>query len=203
MNKSESKYFNTAKKMDDALIALLETKPFEYITVKEICEKAGVNRSTFYLHYENTRELLAETVEGVIHNFLGYFSVDTTNITNGFSHCELTELDFTTEEYLHPFLSYVKENYRVFSTALAHGESFGFEGIYQKMFRHIFNPILGRFHYPENDRKYVMMFYLNGICAVVMEWVKDGCNKPIEEVVRVIHSCVYGCGKNMEFHLQE
>ena len=41
MNKSESKYFNTAKKMDDALIALLETKPFEYITVKEICEKAG------------------------------------------------------------------------------------------------------------------------------------------------------------------
>ena len=32
-----------------------------YITVKEICEKAGVNRSTFYLHYENTTDLLQET----------------------------------------------------------------------------------------------------------------------------------------------
>jgi hypothetical protein len=52
MNKSESKYFNTATKMDLALISLLKKKPFEYITVTEICKAAGVNRSTFYLHYE-------------------------------------------------------------------------------------------------------------------------------------------------------
>ena len=44
MNKSESKYFNTAAKMDEALIALLEKKDFEYISVKEICEAADVNR---------------------------------------------------------------------------------------------------------------------------------------------------------------
>ena len=36
MNKSESKYFNTATKMDLALISLLKKKPFEYITVSEI-----------------------------------------------------------------------------------------------------------------------------------------------------------------------
>ena len=41
MNKSESKYFHTALCMDEALIALLERKDLEYITVKEICEKAG------------------------------------------------------------------------------------------------------------------------------------------------------------------
>ena len=51
MNKSESKYFNTATKMDLALISLLKKKSFDYITVSEICETAGVNRSTFYLHY--------------------------------------------------------------------------------------------------------------------------------------------------------
>ena len=42
MNKSESKYFNTATKMDLALISLLKKKPFDYITVSEICEEAGV-----------------------------------------------------------------------------------------------------------------------------------------------------------------
>ena len=47
LNKSESKYFNTAVRMDKAFLELLGTKSFEYITVKEICEKAGVNRSTF------------------------------------------------------------------------------------------------------------------------------------------------------------
>ena len=60
MNKSESKYFNTALSMDNALIALLEVKDLEYITVKEICETDGVNRSTFYLHYETLADLVNE-----------------------------------------------------------------------------------------------------------------------------------------------
>ena len=38
MNRSESKYFNTALKMDVALMSLLENKDLEYITIKEICE---------------------------------------------------------------------------------------------------------------------------------------------------------------------
>ena len=54
MNKNESKYFNTAIKMDEALIMLLEKKDFEYITIKEICDTAGVNRSTFYLYITRT-----------------------------------------------------------------------------------------------------------------------------------------------------
>ena len=62
MNKSESKYFNTAVRMDEAFLALLEKKDFAYITVKEVCEKAGVNRSTFYLHYETVSDLLSESV---------------------------------------------------------------------------------------------------------------------------------------------
>ena len=51
LNKSESKYYNTACLMNEALILLLEKKEYSFITIKEICEKAGVNRSTFYLHY--------------------------------------------------------------------------------------------------------------------------------------------------------
>ncbi len=41
MNKSESRYFATAARMDEALLTLLAKKDFEYITVKEICEVAG------------------------------------------------------------------------------------------------------------------------------------------------------------------
>ena len=47
MNRNESKYFNTAKRMDEALLTLLEKKDFEYISIKEICDIAEVNRSTF------------------------------------------------------------------------------------------------------------------------------------------------------------
>ena len=63
LNKQQTKYQNTAKLMDEALIRLLEKKNYEFITVKEICTKAGVNRSTFYLHYETMDDLLMETLQ--------------------------------------------------------------------------------------------------------------------------------------------
>jgi AcrR family transcriptional regulator len=69
MNKQEIKYFNTASYMDEALLFLLEKKEYEFITVKEISKKAGVNRSTFYLHYETMDDLLEEAVQYVTNKF--------------------------------------------------------------------------------------------------------------------------------------
>ena len=77
MNKNESKYFNTAILFDEALIYLLENKDIEYITIKEICNKEGVNRSTFYLHYENINDLLEETMNYINKKFMNYFNENT------------------------------------------------------------------------------------------------------------------------------
>ncbi len=192
MNKSESKYFNTAKKMDKALISLLQEKSFEYITISEICKKANVNRSTFYLHYENTVDLLDETARFMLNDFMAYFDVDVKNITNKFKECSLDELNFISDEYLHPYLSYIKDNKSIFSTVLLHSVSFGFNEIFQRLYENIFNPILDRYNYPFTDRKYAMMFYLNGITAVVTEWLKDGCKKTIGEVSQIIYGCIFG-----------
>ena len=192
MNKSESKYFNTAKKMDKALISLLEEKSFEYITVSEICKRAEVNRSTFYLHYENTVDLLDETAKYLLNDFMSYFSVDAKSVIEKFSESSLDELNFISDEYLHPYLSYIKDNKRVFSTVLLHSVSFGFSEIFQRLYENIFNPILERYNYPTADRRYAMMFYLNGITAVVTEWLKDGCEKTIEEISKIIYGCIFG-----------
>lgn len=192
MNKSESKYFNTAVKMNDALLTILEKKPFEYITVSELCEMAEVNRSTFYLHYENTADLLAETTKRIIDGFLSYFPVDTAIITKKFSDCDLDKLNYISAEYLNPYLSYIREHKTIFSTALVHSNTFGFENIFQRMFDNIFDPILERFHYPTGDRKYVMLFYLNGINAIVIQWLKDGCDKSNEDIYRIINECIFG-----------
>ena len=196
MNKSESKYFNTAKKMDKALISLLEEKTFEYITVSEICKRAEVNRSTFYLHYEYTVDLLNETARFLLDDFMSYFNVDAKNITNKFTESSLNELNFISNEYLHPYLSYIKENKIVFLTVLLHSVSFGFNEIFQRLYDNIFNPILERYNYPATDRKYAMMFYLNGITAIVTEWLKDGCEKTIQQVSQFIYGCIFGRENN-------
>lgn len=192
MNRNESKYFNTAKRMDEALLMLLEKKDFEYISIKEICDKAEVNRSTFYLHYENITDLLKETTQYILDNFLSYFSVDTKNISEGFSECELKELLFITPEYITPYLTFIKENQRVFRTALKQFGTMDFGGVYEKMYLHIFNPILTRFEFPLEERRYVMKFYLSGITAVATEWLNGGCAEDINTIAKVIDECVMG-----------
>lgn len=192
MNRSESKYFNTAVRMDQALIALLEEKPFEYITVSEICKRAGVNRSTFYLHYETVCDLLEETSAYLIDGFRSYFPVDTEKLTGRFLDCELSELNFITREYLEPYLTYIRDNARVFSTAASHIAVFQFDRVFQRLFQAVFDPILERFQYPPAHRKYVMLFYLNGIHGLIGEWLKGGCQTSIEEMSQIIRTCILG-----------
>ena len=119
MNKSESKYFNTATKMDLALIVLLKKKPLEFISVREICEEAGVNRSTFYLHYENTCDLLNETTQYVMDKLTSYFGDDMHVSSLKYSECDLSDLNFISDKYLQPYLTFIKENRRLFSAVLS------------------------------------------------------------------------------------
>ena len=192
MNKAESKYFNTAVRFDKALLSLLEKKPFEYITISEICEDAGVNRSTFYLHYENTADLLKEATTYVLDNFASYFSVDMESIASKYENCDLQELNFINEKYLHPYLSFIKENQRLFAAVLSQPTTFDSKAIFQRLFDDVFNPILDRFHYPRDEQHYVMMFYLNGITAIITEWLKEDCRKNIADISEIIYYCIFG-----------
>ncbi len=192
MNKFESKYFNTAVKMDLALISLLKKKPFEYITISELCNEAGVNRSTFYLHYENIGDLLNETAKYLIDDFVSYFTAEKNSFNFDFSTRERDQLNFISDKYLIPYLTYIKDNKEVFVTLMSNGKSLGFDKTYKRMFEHIFNPILERFNYPVENRKYVMMYYLNGITAINNEWLKNKCDRPVEEIANIIKSCIFG-----------
>ena len=195
MNKNESKYFNTAIKMDEALIALLEKKDFPYITVKEICEKAGVNRSTFYLHYENTTDLLQETTRYILDKHFSYYNIKTQDIPQHLANRGPNELIFISEEYLKPYLTFIKENQRIFKVAIKEFHVMKFNNVYTQMFEQVFNPLLTRFSIPPQNRTYVIKFYLSGITAIVMEWLNGGCCDNLDYIIGIITDCVIG-GRN-------
>jgi len=192
MNKNESKYFNTAIRMDEALITLLEKKDFEYITIKEICDTAGVNRSTFYLHYENTSDLLKETTRYIIDKHLAYYEIDKQHISLNFETCKREELLFITDEYLTPYLTFIKDNQRLFKVSIKEYHSMNMDEVYGRMFEHIFSPILARFCIPEMYRIYVMKFYLMGVLAIVMEWLDKNCSDDMKTIIKVITDCIMG-----------
>lgn len=190
MNRSESKYFATAARMDEAFLELLEKKDFTYITVKEICEKAGVNRSTFYLHYETVSDLLAESARYIITQFAEAMPHDTAEFMSQIQTRPLEELYLITPEYLTPYLNYIKKHRRIFRTTLEQASVLGMNDAYLSLNRHVFMPILNRYQVPLSSQKYMMPFYINGLMGIVNEWLKEDCEDSIERMISVIQVCI-------------
>lgn len=204
MNKSESKYFHTAIKMDEAFISLLEKKDFEYITIKEICHMAGVNRSTFYLHYETTRDLLIESLEYINSQFIGYFQTNAKETIDKIKEGDLNEMIFITPSYLHPYLEFIKDHKRLFTAALKRPDTFLTHSSFQKMFIHLFNPILESFDIPLEERKYILTFYIKGIIGIIEEWLKNDCRESIDFVTHLIIKCILPIENEfMSFYIHE
>ena len=190
MNKSESKYFNTALRMDEALIALLEEKDLEYITVKEICHQAGVNRSTFYLHYETIADLVNETLEMISRRFLSYFPQQEEDVLGNMDSRERKDLVLVTREYLLPYLRFIQDNKKVYRAAFRNPSSMQAHVRYGELKQHILGPILERFEIPASHRPYYMAYYVEGIIAIVKEWLRQDCADEVEMIAGIIESCV-------------
>ena len=190
MNKSESKYFNTALRMNEALIALLEEKDLEYITVKEICRQAGVNRSTFYLHYETISDLVDETLEMVNQRFRSYFPQREEEVLGDMASRKREDLVLVTREYLLPYLRFIRDNKKVYRAAFRNPGSMGAHTRYGELRQHILGPILERFEIPAAHRPYYMAYYVEGIIAIVKEWLRQDCGDEVEMIAGIIESCV-------------
>lgn len=189
MNKSESKYFNTALCMDEALISLLKVKDLEYITVKEICEKAGVNRSTFYLHYENIADLVNEAIETVNQRFMSYFA-DTKGIEEELNHTDLSNLVLITRDYLYPYLRFVSENKDLYRAAFRNPKEMQANVKYGYIKKYIIEPILKRFGVPDAYWRYYIAYYIDGTMAIIKEWLETDCSDSVEMIAAVIEECV-------------
>lgn len=183
MNKSESKYYNTACLMDEALLLLLQNKDYGYITVKEICEKAGVNRSTFYLHYETIDDLLNESLSYIFSKFKDKYAADSEIEVD---NIPLDKLNLVTPEYIIPYLEFLAENKRLFMTATKMPDMFKVGKHFDEIYTKTFNPILERYGVEQGERKYLLAYHINGMYAIIIEWIKGDCKELFEYIANLL-----------------
>lgn len=186
MKNPKSQYFSTALLMDEALIYLLEKKEIQYITVKEICQHAGVNRSTFYLHYETIDDLVEETLAYIIRKFVDYFDVSTESFIKQIKDLPLEELKLINSKYLLPYLTFIKDNKNIFRVAFSNPKSINSSAQFSSLKKYILLPILERFDIPQKEREFLLAFYVKGIMAVIEMWVKNNCQEEIAYIEKLI-----------------
>lgn len=135
--------------------------------------------------------MLGETLDSINADFQKKFSVDAKDLIRNIEKLSLDELVLTKDEYLAPYLSYVKDNKHVFRAVLNNPISMRSDAALADMYKYILKPIFSRFGIPEEEQKYCLAYHIKGIMAIVFEWLKDDCVEPVNNIARIIQNCVH------------
>ncbi len=189
MNKHESKYYNTASLMQEALISLLDKKEYEFISIKEICTKAGVNRSTFYLHYETLDDLLQETIESFTQKFYDSFNVKI-DIDEIIKTNQTQSFFLLTPKYLNIYLDFIRNNKKLFSISIKKPQLLNGHDIFNSLNESYFKPIMDYYKIDKTIQPYLIKFYIESIMSIVKQWLKDDCLISNEYVIDIIDYCL-------------
>lgn len=157
--------------LKNSLMELMKEKSINKITIKEICEQAELNRSTFYLHYQDQYELLNDIENEIIEKTFEYLkNVD-------------SKLD--TIESLETFLDYIKTNDVAFQILLCQSENSSFQEL-------LVETAAGyvKLNVPElsdaNNEKYIYVFLMQGCLHLLKEWINSGFDIPTKEIAELI-----------------
>jgi AcrR family transcriptional regulator len=61
--KPDQRIRRTHERLGSALVALIQERPIDDVTVQDVLDRASVGRSTFYLHFRNKNDLLLSQLE--------------------------------------------------------------------------------------------------------------------------------------------
>ncbi len=171
----------TGKRLQGGLVALLAEKALEEITVRELCQRAGVSRSTFYLRYDGVRDLLEELEGEVDREFTA----------------ALEEIHFTGE--MGSFDAYYTALFEVFrrhaeACVMLLGEH-GDKEFVEKLLRRGREKCVREWLelYPKTGRERAERCYgfiSAGCVGVLGHWFKGGCRESAEELGREVMSLV-------------
>lgn len=161
-----------------SLIELMHHKSISQITIKEICEQADLNRSTFYLHYTDQFALL-DNIENEI-------------ITTTFEHLQNVGSTLNTLSYIEDFLSYVKENRDIFETLLCQPENASFQELFIDK---ILEQLKGNLPFNSSDEKtkYIYTFLLHGCIHIIIDWIVNGFDISVQEAAKLIFELCDNC----------
>lgn len=174
--KANLKVINTKRKLSRSLISLLTSKSITEIDVSELCEKAGINRTTFYKHYASLYHLLDELI-------LQFFKKIETLFLS------LSSGENTTSKVVY-LLKYLKQN-REFVTIIMNNNSFSSisERLIQLNF--ICNLINSNIQYRKNayvSEDYYVDFIISGWIAAIRRWVNENCDLDVNTLARLLTS---------------
>ncbi len=188
-------YMNVGGKMDarvrytrrvikESFLELLKEKELSKITVKGICEKAEINRATFYKYYDNPYHLLEMLEEEQLDKLL--------------EDIEKSKAK-TLQDIFRVILIDIKENFEIYSVIFSEN---GDDSFRKKMFAVCYKDNMDIIHnlfpgMPADQQEWLFYFLAEGSNGVLWKWMQDGMERPIDDPIVFVEKIIEDINKTL------
>lgn len=182
MKKTDKRILSSIASIHQSMIDLLTTKDVSKITVKELCIHAGINRSTFYAHYDNPMHVLSTLEQELIKD-----------INTMLADENLGDVETFTARPIERIIEYIAENKDVVLVMLSDHANQGFvrqliDIVKRENFSSKDNPLSAH-----PDSEYIFEFLATGAVSVVKKWLIEDEHYDIKEISEMIYKIsIYG-----------
>lgn len=181
--KNNIRFQVTDQKIRKVFLEELEKNGIEKVSVSTICQKVGINRSSFYAHFEDVYDILDHLSEDLGREVYEMFrKADASTPAKMFGKEELTAY----LDYIFQYKSY----FRIYFQAIPL-ERLG--GSFERTFSELIfpnlillgesDPSVGHLHFT---------FFKAGFFAVIKQWLVDDCQKSPGEVAQIVMDSIPG-----------
>ena len=174
----------TRKKIKSVLLAMLKEQPIGRITVRALCEKTQINRSTFYNHYNSPEEVL----DNVANDFLLSIQTILSDSKARFLTEKKTEV---ISDLMTQILDFIKENAETCLLLKSSDIGINIANMFMNdpVIQECFNESISD-HYEAKEMEYLYHYVQHGGFHVVDLWLLKGCDTPSRELAQMIASFI-------------
>ena len=179
MTEQDVRVIKSKKAIRDALFSILASKPINKITIKEISETAGINRKTFYTHYDSIEDIITEMENELVVSIDSYLK-----------NCIIAEYGLN-PCYFIQFINVIYSSNPEFCESLVSVHNYHF--LAEKIKKVFKKQLINSIDIPDKDKQildFKIEFYLSGVSSVYIEWIKQGKPCPFEELSVIINNLV-------------
>ena len=174
--KQNARYELTDAKIREFFLKELEVKPISRITVTDICKGVGINRSSFYAHYQDVYEI-SEKLAATIHN----------SLSEKYKGHSMTEESIGTRESFLITLEHIKANQNFYRSYLSHTNIETINNHFNQIFESSASPYLEKHGISDlSEQHYYYSFFIAGLIQIVKEWLKGSCLESPEIISDIV-----------------
>ena len=160
----------------EAIMLLLDKKPYEKITISDITNKAGIARRTFYSNFKRKDDVLIQYLANIIDSeFLTVRNFEDHNSQ------EIIIITFN--------IDFIRKNFGNMKKILS---ATGGNIMFLNRFNDVMAKVIDRGMEKRNSGeqltfKYKMYYQLTGICKIMWDWVEEDMPIPIDDLVKILN----------------